>query len=79
MPLNSIRSIASWYVCAQHVAAGNIPFKYVEPSWDDLKKMLGTDDFITSRLLWGELPTAYPEFADTLRNEISEMELKWPV
>jgi D-arabinitol 4-dehydrogenase len=79
MPLNSIRSIASWYVFAQHVAAGNIPFKYVEPSWDDLKKMLGTDDFITSRLLWGELPTAYPEFADTLRNEISEMELKWPV
>jgi mannitol-1-phosphate/altronate dehydrogenase len=79
MPLHSIRSIASWYVFAQHVAAGNIPFEYVEPSWDDLKSLLGTDDFITSPLLWGELPTAYPEFADTLRKEISELELKWPV
>jgi mannitol-1-phosphate/altronate dehydrogenase len=78
-PINAIRSIASWYVFATHVAAGKIPFKYVEPSWDDLKAMLGTDAFITSRQLWGDLPETYPEFADTLRHEISELEQKWPV
>jgi len=79
MPIHSIRSIASWYVFAQHVDAGKIEFKYIEPNWDDLKAMLGTDDFITSLQLWGELPATYPEFADTLRHEIVEMESKWPV
>ena len=79
MPVYAIRSIASWHVFAQHVAAGKIPFDYAEPSWDTLKVMLGTDAFIMSRTLWGELPTTYPEFADTLRREISELELKWPV
>lgn len=79
MPFHSIRSIASWYVFALHVDAGNIGFKYVEPGWDDLKAMLRTDAFITSRQLWAELPTNYPEFAETLRQEIKETESKWPV
>ncbi len=79
MPIHSIRSIASWYVFALHVDAGKIDFEYVEPSWDELKAMLGTDAFITSRQLWGELPVTYPEFADTLRQEIKDTELKWPV
>ena len=79
VPTYSIRSIASWHQFACHVAAGKIPFKYVEPSWDDLSKMLGTEDFVTSRQLWGELPETYPDFAALLRSEIKEMELKWPV
>lgn len=79
MPIYSIRSIASWHQFARHVAAGKIPFKYVEPSWDQLEAMLGADAFITSRQLWGDLPETYPEFADTLRREIIEMEAKWPV
>jgi len=79
MPTHAIRSIASWYVFATHVAAGKIPFKYVEPSWNELAAMLGTDAFITSRQLWGDLPTKYPDFAATLRREISELEQKWPV
>jgi len=79
MPIHSIRSIASWYVFALHVDAGKIGFKYIEPNWNDLKAMLGTDGFITSLQLWGELPATYPEFADTLRHEIVEMESKWPV
>jgi len=78
-PTHCIRSIASWHQFARHVAAGKIPFKYIEPSWDDLSKMLGTEDFITSRQLWGELPETYPDFAESLRSEINEMELKWPV
>jgi mannitol-1-phosphate/altronate dehydrogenase len=78
-PIHTIRSIASWHVFATHVAAGKVPFKYVEPSWDDLRAMLGTDAFITSRQLWGDLSETYPEFADTLRHEISELEQKWPV
>jgi len=79
MPTHSIRSIASWYVFALHVDAGNIGFKYVEPNWNELKTMLGTDLFITNPQLWGELPLTYPEFAETLRSEIVLMESKWPV
>lgn len=79
MPVYAIRSIASWYVFSQHVAAGKIPFKYVEPSWDILKDLLGTDAFLTNRQLWGDLPETYPEFVETLRHEISELETSWPV
>lgn len=79
MPIHAIRSIASWYVFALHVDAGKIPFKYVEPSWNDLKAMLGTTTFETDRQLWGELPASYPEFSKTLRREIVEMESRWPV
>lgn len=79
MPVYAIRSIASWYVFALHVDAGNIAFKYDEPSWDTLRTMLGTNTFMTSQQLWGDLPTLYPEFVDTLRHEIFEMESKWPV
>ncbi len=79
VPIYAIRSIASWYVFCRHVAAGKVPFDYVEPSWDDLKAMLGTDAFVTNRQLWDELPETYPEFAETLRREILELEAKWPV
>ncbi|MEL6450092.1 MAG: mannitol dehydrogenase family protein [Pseudomonadota bacterium] len=79
VPIHSIRSIASWHQFAVHVAAGKIPFAYVEPSWDILKALLGTDAFVTSAQLWGDLPATYPVFAETLRHEITEMELKWPV
>lgn len=78
-PRFAIRSIASWYVFARHVAAGKIPFEYVEPSWDDLSAMLGTDAFVTNAQLWGDLPHTYPVFAATLRTAISELETKWPV
>ena len=73
------KSLTSWHQFCQHVAAGKIDFDYVEPSWEELKPMLGNDDFITSPQLWGNLPQSYPKFAETLRQEISEMELKWPV
>ena len=79
LPVYSIRSIASWYVFALHVDAGKIGFDYVEPGWKELKAMLGTDAFITNRQLWGDLPVTHPEFADTLRQEIVDMESKWPV
>ena len=79
LPVHAIKSIASWYVFANHAAAGKIPFKYVEPSWDDLQAMLGNDSFVTSRQLWGDLPETYPEFAANLRQQITELEAKWPV
>ena len=79
MPVYSIRSIASWYVFALHVDKGNIGFEYVEPGWSELQAMLGTEEFLTNRQLWGELPTLYPEFAETLQREIVDMESKWPV
>ena len=78
-PVYGLRSVASWHQFARHVAAGKMPFEYVEPSWDDLKKLLGTEAFLTSSQLWGDLPKTYPEFAETLRTEINKMELKWPV
>jgi D-arabinitol 4-dehydrogenase len=78
-PIHAIRSIASWHVFAQHVVAGKIPFDYIEPRWDELRGMLGTDAFLNSRLLWGDIPETYPVFAETLRKEIAELEQKWPV
>jgi len=79
VPVYAIRSIASWFVFAQHVNAGNIPFDYREPAWKELKSMLSSETFITSRQLWGDVPATYPAFAETLRHEIAEMESKWPV
>ena len=79
LPIFAIRSIASWYVFARHVAAGKIPFDYVEPSWNDLEALLGSEAFLTNRQLWGDLPETYPEFVETLRREIKELELKCPV
>ena len=79
VPQFAIRSIASWYVFARHVAAGKIGFDYLEPSWDALHAMLGQDSFVTSARLWGDLPQTYPIFAQTLRREISQLEAKWPV
>jgi mannitol-1-phosphate/altronate dehydrogenase len=79
VPVFAIRSIASWYDFARHVAAGKIPFEYVEPSWDDLLILLGSEAFLTNRQLWGELPETYPEFVGILRREIAELELKCPV
>tara|TARA_R110002094_G_scaffold184797_5_gene161537 strand:+ start:3447 stop:4868 length:1422 start_codon:yes stop_codon:yes gene_type:complete len=79
IPVFAIRSIASWHVFARHVAAGKMPFRYVEPGWDDLDALLGTEAFLTDRQLWGDVPETYPEFADTLRHEIEELEIKWPV
>ena len=63
---------------ARHVVAGKIPFNYVEPGWSDLEAMLGTEAFFTNRQLWGDLPETYPEFVETLRREIKELELKCP-
>ena len=79
IPKHAIRSIASWHQFARLSAAGKIPFEYNEPGWDDLSKMLGNESFLSSPQLWGDLPRKYPEFADVLRQEINEMELKWPV
>ena len=78
-PVHTIRSIASWHQFARHVDAGKIPFEYVEPSWDDLRVILGTEAFVTSRRLWGDVPENYHKKKKTLLAEIKEMELKWPV
>jgi mannitol-1-phosphate/altronate dehydrogenase len=79
MPIHTIRSIASWHQFACHVEAGKIAFEYIEPSWDDLRAMLGKPDFLTSERLWGDLPKTYPEFAEALQSAITEMEASWPV
>ena len=79
LPIFTIRSIASWHVFAQHVVAGKIPFEYVEPRWNDLQALLGTEAFLTNRQLWGDLPEKYPAFVQTLRQEIKELESQWPV
>lgn len=79
MPEHGIASIASWYVFAKHVQAGRISFEYNEPSWPILNALLGSDDFIHSKQLWGDIPTKYPKFNDALRNAIKQMEQTWPL
>ncbi len=79
LPNHAIRSIAAWFVFARHVQAGKISFEYVEPNWGDLSALLNSDAFVTSGHLWGDLPRRFPEFSETLRLEITELEMKWPV
>lgn len=82
MPTFGITSIASWFVFAQHAAAGKMPFDYLEPSWAELKSLLlpeNRDAFLTSQQLWGDLPATYPNFVETLRAAIERMEQSWPV
>ena len=83
LPKAGLRSVASWYVFAKHVAAGKVPFKYFEPSWNILEGMLdgdaGLNEFCTSKLLWADLPDRFQDFTTALRGEIKEMELTWPV
>ncbi len=79
MPHNGIASIASWYVFSLHAQAGRITFDYVEPNWDTLKTLLGSEDFIQSKQLWGDIPANHPEFAETLRAAITQMEQTWPI
>ncbi|WP_368187089.1 mannitol dehydrogenase family protein [Aestuariibius sp. HNIBRBA575] len=82
IPRHGLRSVASWYVFAKHVAAGRIPFKYVEPGWDEIVHLIkdpSMDRFVLSTKLWGDLPETYPEFARTLRASITEVETQWPV
>ena len=79
VPLATIKSIASWYVFARHVAADKMPFTYIEPSWDKLSQLLGTHDFLTSEQLWGDTPQNHPEFISLLQQEIAVLEEKWPV
>jgi D-arabinitol 4-dehydrogenase len=79
MPHYGITSIASWYVFSKHAQAGKVNFQYLEPNWESLQALLGSDEFITSKQLWGDLPTQYPAFADALRVAIKKMEQSWPV
>lgn len=79
MPHHGITSIASWYVFCRHVQAGRISFDYSEPNWAALTALLGTDDFVTSQQLWGDIPATHPEFTDALRAAITQMEQTWPI
>ncbi len=79
MPHHGITSIASWYVFAKHVQAGRIPFDYIEPNWDAFAALFESDNFITSQHLWGDIPTAHPNFAEALRVAITQMEQTWPI
>ena len=53
-----------------------MPFTYIEPSWDDLQAMLGTDAFHHSEQLWGTIPSDYPDFITLLQQEIAHLEEK---
>lgn len=82
MPVMGLRSAASWYIFAKHIAAGKLGISYLEPSWDLLEPMLtsdGLDGFTRSKPLWGDLPEQYPDFAPTLQAQIKELEKTWPV
>ena len=79
IPNYSIRSIASWYVFVRHVAAGKISFDYSEPSWETLQQLIDSDEFFTSKQLWGAVPETYPKFIELLREEITKLEARWPV
>ena len=82
LPCAGIRSIASWFVFCKHIEAGKLPIKYSEPYWEDMHFLLQADQlevFASSVLLWGNIPSEYPEFTPALMAAIREMDIKWPV
>jgi D-arabinitol 4-dehydrogenase len=81
IPHYGLTSVASWYVFARHIATGALALDYAEPNWASLSPLL-TDgaekDFVTSRMLWADLPSRFPEFSQSLLTHIKEMESTWP-
>ena len=81
MPHHGLTSVASWYVFARRIASGALALDYAEPNWASLAPLLADgaqNDFATSRMLWADLPTRYPEFSQSLLTHIEEMESTWP-
>ncbi|MGB0844162.1 MAG: mannitol dehydrogenase family protein [Alphaproteobacteria bacterium] len=81
VPTYGIRSIASWYVFARRSAQGKLNISYIEPNMERLAPLIADgnlDEFINDTLLWGHLPKEHPEFGQTLKNQIAEMEQSWP-
>lgn len=82
MPSNAITCVASWYVYARRFANGQMPVRYHEPYWAQLKPLLepGREEvFARTKQLWANLPDDYPQFVSALVSAIHEVELKWPV
>ncbi|WP_085908451.1 mannitol dehydrogenase family protein [Kiloniella majae] len=80
LPRFGIGSIASWYIFCRLNAEGKLGTHYNEPNWHKLEPLIkpgAIDDFVTSRLLWGDIPKDHPEFKVTLKNKIHEMERAW--
>ncbi len=73
--------IAAWYVFARRAAAGRTRVAYHEPNRALLQPLLerGREEaFARLRLLWGELPDTWPEFAPGVVGAIGRMEERWP-
>ena len=81
-PHRGIRSVASWYVFAQRVLSGKLPFNYMEARMPALEPLLAEGaftSFANSELLWGNMPRQYPEFERILKSKIKEVETIWPM
>ena len=81
-PHRGIRSVASWYVFAQRVLIGKLPFNYMEARMPALEPLLAEGaftSFANSELLWGNMPRQYPEFERILKSKIKEVETIWPM
>ena len=81
-PHRGIRSVASWYVFAQRVLSGKLPFNYMEARMPALEPLLAEGaftSFANSELLWGNMPRQYPEFERILKSKIKEVETTWPM
>ena len=81
-PHRGIRSVASWYVFAQRVLSGKLPFNYMEARMPALEPLLAEGaftSFANSELLWGNMPRQYPEFERILKSKIKEVEAIWPM
>lgn len=81
-PKFGLKSIASWLIFARRAAAGTLDITYAEPNMSALLPLLQPDQidaFVSSEVLWGDLPRNYPDFAPALKSAINEMEKQWPV
>jgi len=76
IPIYAIKSIASWYVFLCKVASNDVVINYVDPEWNMLTPLLNKGDeegFASSSFLWGDVPKKYPDFVNTLVEEMQLM------
>ena len=75
-PVRCVQAIASWYVFMRHARDGLIRFEYIDPLQDLVAAHLAERreaSFAGLADLWGDIPTRYPKFVDSVCAEISRM------
>lgn len=75
----SVSSMATGYESTRCMEAVDNLLNQNEHTQDVLEALVPTVTLFNDRHLLGKLPSTYPEIADLLQREKTQMESRWPV